>query len=441
MFTFRVSFTNRRGEQQETKNWYVGCALADGRQVRVPGFVDKPATEAFGRKIERLIALKAAGESLPLDLLKWLEGLPDANRKALNKLGLLGSHKMAASKTLADHVADWKRFLEAKQNTPKHCALVTSRAQAVIDGCGFTFISELDASRVMTYLAELRENKDGKDGISNQTSNFYLASIKQFCRWLCRDGRASANPLEYLEGLNVRTDRRHDRRALEVDEIRWLLDTAAKGPDIFKLTGPTRALLYMLALESGLRSAELASLTRESFQLDADPPTVTVAAGYSKHRRADELPLRPETAAKLRDLIATTFPGVPVFPMPRHRPMSEVLAEDLGAARQAWLDEEGIAPEEREKREKADFLKYVDAAGRYVDFHALRHSTGSLLAAAGVHPKTAQAIMRHSDINLTLSRYSHTYSGDEAAAVAKLPDFAKADAKNNQKQAQQEAAG
>ena len=31
-------------------------------------------------------------------------------------------------------------------------------------------------------------------------------------------------------------------------------------------------------------------------------------------------------------------------------------------------------------------IPYVDDAGLYADFHALRHSTGSLLAAAGVHP-------------------------------------------------------
>ena len=31
--------------------------------------------------------------------------------------------------------------------------------------------------------------------------------------------------------------------------------------------------------------------------------------------------------------------------------------------------------------------------------------------------------MRHSDINLTMSRYSHVYAGQEAAAVAALPDL------------------
>jgi hypothetical protein len=46
-----------------------------------------------------------------------------------------------------------------------------------------------------------------------------------------------------------------------------------------------------------------------------------------------------------------------------------------------------------------------------------------MLAASGVHPKTAQELMRHSDINLTMSRYSHTLRGQTAKAVESLPDF------------------
>ena len=53
----------------------------------------------------------------------------------------------------------------------------------------------------------------------------------------------------------------------------------------------------------------------------------------------------------------------------------------------------------------------------------LRHTTGSLLAASGAHPKVAQQIMRHSTIELTLGRYSHIFRGQESAALAGLPDL------------------
>ena len=94
------------------------------------------------------------------------------------------------------------------------------------------------------------------------------------------------------------------------------------------------------------------------------------------------------------------------------------------AARAAWLEDAPTA-EERQAREWQSFLSCRDTAGRVVDFHALRHTAGSLLAAAGVHPKVAQSIMRHSTIDLTMSRYTHVFAGQEVNAVAALPDFGK----------------
>lgn len=63
----------------------------------------------------------------------------------------------------------------------------------------------------------------------------------------------------------------------------------------------------------------------------------------------------------------------------------------------------------------------VDDAGWICYFHSLRHSTDTLLADSGCYPKVAQAIMRHSDINLTMSRYSHVLMGRQSEAVEKIP--------------------
>ena len=79
---------------------------------------------------------------------------------------------------------------------------------------------------------------------------------------------------------------------------------------------------------------------------------------------------------------------------------------------------------------EATNIPYVDDAGRYADFHSLRHSTGSLLAASGAHPKVVQSIMRHSDINLTMSRYTHIFRGQESKAIAGLPNLSLPSKKN-----------
>jgi len=244
----------------------------------------------------------------------------------------------------------------------------------------------------MKYLTTLREAD-----ASAATRNYHLAALKQFCRWMVAERRATESPVAHLKGLNVRTDRRYVRRALEPDELRRLLQAAHDGPDRLGMTGPARALLYWLAAETGIRRAELVSLTPRSFDL-GDAPTVTVAAAYSKRRRDDVLPLRRDLADALSEYLTAGQDSDQAFAIPAKT--AQLLAADLAAA--------GISVR--------------DDGGRVLDFHGLRHTFITGLARAGVHPKTAQSLARHSTITLTMDRYTHTLQSDERDALDALPD-------------------
>ncbi len=56
------------------------------------------------------------------------------------------------------------------------------------------------------------------------------------------------------------------------------------------------------AVSTGFRHLELASLTVDSFDLNAQTPTVTIQAAYSKRRRTDTRPLRSDIASMFRVL-------------------------------------------------------------------------------------------------------------------------------------------
>ena len=280
--------------------------------------------------------------------------------------------------------------------------MVTGRANRVFTGCGFRFFSDISATRVQTFLTELRTGTEEKPGISAQTFNFHLAAVKQFCRWMVKHQRATANPVDHLDPLNVKVDRRRDRRALTVDELRDLLTATAAGPERFGMSGPERALLYRVAMETGLRSNELRTRAVRSFDLNPDAPTITVAAGNSKNRREDTLPLRPELAADLRAFLAGKATDEQVFRIPNDRKKAaKMFRADVDAA--------GIV--------------FRDASNEVVDFHALRHTFVTNLARGKVHPKVAQALARHSTITLTVDRYSHTDLGEQADALKVLPSL------------------
>jgi hypothetical protein len=78
---------------------------------------------------------------------------------------------------------------------------------------------------------------------------------------------------------------------------------------------------------------------------------------------------------------------------------------------------------ERERREKSNFLRFLDAAGRVVDFHAMRHTFISAIVAGGASVKTAQELARRSTPVLTLGRYAHTRLHDLTGALDTLPDL------------------
>jgi len=276
----------------------------------------------------------------------------------------------------------------------------------------------MSASGVQQRLAEMRQA-----GIGVSTSNAYLVAVKAFLKWCVKDRRILDSAVDHVSPLNARVDVRRKRRALTTDELRRLIQATRNGEPWRGMSGPERAMLYRFAASTGLRWSELRSLTRASFDLDADPPTVAVEAAYSKRRRDDVLPLRRDTAVALKDFFGASqaLPDASALSMPKGRVGAMMMRADLATARAAWI-EEGQTPQEREECEKDGFLEFENATGT-ADFHALRHFFCTALARAGVAPKVAQDLARHSDINLTLSLYSHTVVADRAEALDALPDL------------------
>ena len=416
MRVFKSSYTDRKGKQTKTSKWYVEFNDHKGDVRRVPAFSSKGASEELGRNIDRLVAYtRATGGQIDPTLQNWVEELPRALLRKFLAIGLVKSERVSVSKSLTDHLDDYAAALAAKGNTSKHVKLSKKRISRVFDGCGFRYWGDLSASKVQSFLSGLREadEADGEDavGISAATFNYYLGSIKAFSRWMVKDRRAVSSPLSHLDILNVRMDRRHDRRALTEEELRRLMKATMGGRELsgwnikrvvtWRLSGFDRSMLYRLAVETGLRVGEIRSLTPASFDFRSKLATVKVAAAYSKHRRDDTLPLLATTAAMLREYVNKRPLDKPLFTLPRREAIAGVLRVDLEAA--------GIP--------------YRDATNRVVDFHALRHTFITNLAQGGVHPKTAQSLARHSTITLTMDRYSHTGRDDEFRALSALPNL------------------
>jgi len=367
-----------------------------GLRRRKTGFRDKGATMELARELEREAQRVRKGLDDPREL-RWAE---------------------AEAKPLREHVQDWAAALRAAKRTEQHVKLCRSRVLRLLGLTGARRISHLDPSAFQAAIGRLHD----AEGLSLQSCLHYVRAVKAFSKWLRDDGRCRDDRLAPLngKGYNAAADRRHRRRELADGEIVALLRAAESDGVVGGMAGPDRARLYLLAVTSGLRASELASLTPESFALDAEPPTVTVEAKRSKRRKRDVQPLPREVAVVLRPWLAGRPAGEPCFGF-NPKGGAAMIRRDLETARAAWLAAAPTGPE-REARERSDLLRYEAAAG-VADFHALRHSFVSRLVRSGVNPKVAQRLARHSTAELTLSRYAHADVADGAAALERVPSL------------------
>ncbi len=380
----------------------------------------------------------------------------------MHKAGAIDPFEDQKQKPLREHLDDYHRYLEAEGNCAAYVRKTRAQITAFLEGCGFVFTTDLSAEKVTEFLHRLRQDPPRPDlpagqelftpremiialggirpprlaklirregltvttgngkkrrypratvealqdrvcrGINITTSNGYLRAMKGFSRWLNKTERIERDRLVSLSRLNEKTDRRHERRALDETELQTILATTAKSERFFKgLSGTERHMLYAVAMTTGFRAKELANLYPSSFDLEVDGPTVTTKAAYSKNRREAVQPLAPDVAEALRGYLADRPASLPVWPGGWFVDAAEMLRLDLECA--------GIP--------------YRDRNGHVCDFHALRHSYVSLLARSGVHPKLAQELARHSDIKLTMNVYTHARLHDLAGAVDSLPSL------------------
>jgi integrase/recombinase XerD len=376
MKTYKPEYKDKKtGKNKKCAHYCL--TFVDNRQIRrrLPAYSDKVATDRLGMQIQKLID---ANGVLDKDLQAWFTGLVPAVRDKLLEFGLVDSNRVSShlGKTLKKHLDDFHAALLARGNTEGYANQVKNSIETILDGCGFTMWSDIDANRIYTFLADLR----GDDGVGERTFNYHLKSCKQFCKWLCKERRATENPLEHLSGIK-QTEKRCRRRALTIDEQRKLLETTRNGTVHHNMTGYERSLVYTLALQTGLRANEIRCLTVGSF--DFKENTITLQAAYTKNKKTALIELKPETAAELKSLFASKTWDTRAFAMPDQP--SKMIKIDLEAAQIPYETAEGTA-----------------------DFHSLRHSFITNLARAGVHPSDAMALARHSTITLTMNFYTHT---------------------------------
>jgi hypothetical protein len=159
--------------------------------------------------------------------------------------GMVDAYAEQLRRPLAEHLADYRRELEARDNKPSYVALVITRLTALLDGCGLRFIADLSASLVNDWLADLRRKgrerlplEEGKQkytmreaaailgikpgSLAIAVKRYRLQATGQGRAVAPRDGRSAAKP-------PLPRDQHADEQLLPV-QCQVLLPLAGEGP-------------------------------------------------------------------------------------------------------------------------------------------------------------------------------------------------------------------
>ena len=431
---FKNHYIDRRtGQKREGETWNIGFRDHLARRQSLAASPREREAHALAGFVGDLVRCRQSGEPLPEKLRKWLDIQSDRLRERLTAMDLIDKRMVDAGRTLLAHLdghfdaegkltePGFKQALEARGNTGVHVKLTTDRVRKILDGCGFFQWKDINApgaaTKVEVFLADLRAQGD----ISGVTFNYYLRDLRSFCRWLARNGKAPAVALATLEPLKNAEADKVIRRPLSVDEMHWLIAAAVDGGARQQMTGDERAMLYRFSFETGMRPGQIRALVVKDFSLAGDSPTVTTQARHVKRRQVHTQALRPALAAELRKLFKTKLPDAPALKMPSKYHLADMLRADLASARAKWIAE-AQGDQEREERQRSDFLASVNHSGEVACFYSMRHGHGTALAAAGVPMKDIQASMHHTT-SRTTEKYLHANRQSVAKAIGSMPDL------------------
>ena len=216
-------------------------------------------------------------------------------------------------------------------------------------------------------------------------------SLKAFCAWCVQRNYLEENPLAGLVPFD--TTSRTFRRSLTFDEAAKLIEAAP----------PHRALLYRVALVTGLRVNELRSLTLAD--LDEANCGLHLRAEWTKNRKAGFQRLSPELVEAIKEAAAGNAPGKPPERFrSAHDTTYTTRPTGEAAAGLRLLYVPSHAARDMAKDLAAAGIERKTFGGK-LDFHACRTSFTTFVDQGGATAKEIQTAARHSNPTITMRTY------------------------------------
>ncbi len=389
-------------EGKPARRWYIELKDHVGIVRRFAAYPantkdDRRLSEDLGRQIELLVKYKSSGTMPKDETREWAATLSPKMKERLAKIGLLGKGAVESSRPLTEHIEAFRKKLKLgfkpklkSGNSDNHVNTVSSRVERIVKECKFLFWANINLDVVHDFITRLK--------LSDKTYNYYCRDFMQFVNWMLKSGRADIAPAGELP--TVEAEVKEDKRAFGLDEMERLIQATHAGPERQGLKGYDRAVLYLIAAETGFRLREMATLRVGSF--DFADCAVSIEREHAKDRKTATIPLRTKTARRLREYFKGRDPDEPAFTMWKFPKGWKMIKADLEAAEIPYIDDDGLKG----------------------CFHSLRVTFITNLDGTDASLAERMTLARHSMRgNLTLGTYTKIRAYNLARVVEQLPDL------------------
>lgn len=207
---------------------------------------------------------------------------------------------------------------------------------------------------------------------------------------------------------------------------------------IAAIKGHQLEMLFLFALNTGLRQGELLSLTWDDIDLNdylvTVNKTVRMASDVTRDGRG-KLKVQVQTPKTYKAYRTISFPMALKEPLELYKRNQEAHKKKLANLYQdnnlIFCTEYGKYLDSSNVRKRLN--KIIDDINSKEDdpnkkiarrkFHDLRHTFATRLFELNEHPKTVQELLGHSNVSITLDTYTHVLDSLKTNAVSKLNDL------------------
>jgi len=325
-------------------------------------------------------------------------------QRVLDQMHELVSGEKVSRLSVREFVADWL-FTKAPEVKLRTLDFYRASAQKFLVFLGpraDALMSEITKPDLIGYRNSLIKK------LGPKTTNYHIKFVRMLFRTARRDGLVYDDPSEFVEQVKRQTT--SSRRAFTREELTRLLAVAQSDAEWYSL--------ILFGLFSGQRLGDLARLCWANLNLEA----AQFIFRSGKTDRPMILPLAPPLLRYLKSLPVPIDLHTPVHPRAYQIVTSQGRSGSLSIQFAALLAKAKLRPKQSHHKAKNGEGRAGRRAASQLSFHSLRHTTISLLHAAGIPQATAQAYAGHSNAEVH-ENYTHVGIENLRAAAAALPEL------------------